>query len=174
MLASVNADFHADKDVTVPRPYYLHLCTGESGGWGPINNLWSGLFCGPANPSHPTQPTLAREQIQMSKSLNSGAGPVVCFLSSCSDCPQLRYRDLSSHRGKKPRRTWSNFLGVFSLSSTPQFQNSDSGAIDFYRTQVSLGSGLWVSASLCPYVQDFWLKLCQLSVSPTHLLLEVK
>ena len=113
MLASVNADFHADKDVTVLRPYYLHLCTGESGGWGPKSNLWSGLFCGPANPSHPTQPTLAREQIQMSKSLNSGAGPVVCFLSSCSDCPQLRYRDLSSHRGKKPRRTWSNFLGVF-------------------------------------------------------------
>ena len=51
-------------------------------------------------------------------------------------------------------------LVFFSLSSTPQFQNSDSGAIDFYRPQVSLGSGLWVSASLCPYVQDFWLKLC--------------
>ena len=29
-----------------------------------------------------------------------------------------------------------------------------------YRSQVSLGSGLWVPVSLTPYLQDFWLRLC--------------
>ena len=48
----------------------------------------------------------------------------------------------------KLRGTWRNFLGVFSLSSTPQFQNSDSGAIDFYRTQVFRSMGLSLSMSV--------------------------
>ena len=174
MLASVNADFHADKDVTVPRPYYLHLCTGESGGRGPINNLWSGLFCGPANPA--TQPNQPWQESRYKCQSLWTAAPALssAFYRAALTVHNCGIETFPLIAENKLRRTWRNFLGVFSLSSTPQFQNSDSGAIDFYRTQVSLGSGLWVSASLCPYVQDFWLKLCQLSVSPTHLLLEVK
>ena len=30
----------------------------------------------------------------------------------------------------------------------------------FYRTQVSLGSGLWVPVSLTTYIQELWLRLC--------------
>ena len=32
--------------------------------------------------------------------------------------------------------------------------------IFFYRTQVSLGSGLWVPVSLTPCLQELWLRLC--------------
>ena len=31
---------------------------------------------------------------------------------------------------------------------------------NFYRTQVSLGSGLWVPVSLSNYIQHLWLRLC--------------
>ena len=30
----------------------------------------------------------------------------------------------------------------------------------FYRTQVSLGSVLWVPVSLTTYIQELWLRLC--------------
>ena len=41
---------------------------------------------------------------------------------------------------------------------------SDQAGKDFYRTQVSLGSGLWVSVSLTTYIHDF-LKLETLKLS---------
>ena len=58
LLASVNADFHADKDVTVPRPYYLHLCTGESGGMGTNKQSleWVVLWTSKPQPPNPTNP----------------------------------------------------------------------------------------------------------------------
>ena len=52
----------------------------------------------PSVTPNPTQPTLARADtnVKCTASSSSGAGLVVCFLSNCYDCPQLRYRDLNS------------------------------------------------------------------------------
>ena len=47
---------------------------------------------------NPTQPILARADtnVKCTASSSSSTGLVVCFLFNCSDCPQLRYRDLPS------------------------------------------------------------------------------
>ena len=56
LLASVNVDLHADKDVTVPRPYYLHLCTVWWTGTNKQSLEWVVLWTSKPQPPNPTNP----------------------------------------------------------------------------------------------------------------------